>query len=248
MSTRLYSDLAGWWHLLSPPIEYAEEAAFYAQTLRDYSQSSPETLLELGSGGGNNAYHLKAQFEVTLVDVSEPMLAESRRINPGLEHLVGDVRAVRLDRTFDVVFVHDALAYMLTREDLRRAMGTAYIHCRPGGVALFAPDHVTENFAEGTDCGGSDLENRGIRFLEWTSDPDPDDELITVDYAYLLKDGPGSVEVVYDRHVEGLFSRETWLALLTEVGVYPNVVPFHHTEYAGGLEVFACVRSSGVQS
>jgi hypothetical protein len=39
-----------------------------------------------------------------------------------------------------------------------------------------------------------------------------------VDYALLLRDTDGSVEVRHDRHVEGLFTRETWLALLSDVG------------------------------
>ena len=44
------------------------------------------------------------------------------------------------------LLVHDAVCYMTTPEDLRRAMETAFIHCRPGGVALFCPDYVAETF------------------------------------------------------------------------------------------------------
>jgi hypothetical protein len=40
------------------------------------------------------------------------------------------------------VFVHDAVAYMTTERELRAAIETAFVHCRPGGAALFAPDHV----------------------------------------------------------------------------------------------------------
>ena len=32
-----------------------------------------------------------------------------------------------------------AIDYMTTAEDLARAVTTAFVHCRPGGVALFAP-------------------------------------------------------------------------------------------------------------
>ena len=38
------------------------------------------TLLELGSGGGNNASHLKARFECTLTDLSPDVLALRRSI------------------------------------------------------------------------------------------------------------------------------------------------------------------------
>ena len=69
----------------------------------------PGTLLELGSGGGNNASHLKARFNCTLTDISPDMLALSRTLNPECEHLEGDMRTLRLGRTFDVVFIHDAI-------------------------------------------------------------------------------------------------------------------------------------------
>ena len=80
---------------------------------------------------------------------------------------------------------------------------TAFVHCQPGGAALFAPDHVRENFQASTDHGGHDDGRRGLRYLEWTWDPDPSDSTYLVDYAYLLRDGDGSVQVEWDRHIEG---------------------------------------------
>ena len=84
---------------------------------------------------------------------------------------------------------------------------TAFIHCRPGGVALIAPDHVRENFRPSTDHGGHDGGNRSLRYLEWTWDPDPDDSTYLVDYAYLLRSPDGTTRAEHDQHVEGLFSR-----------------------------------------
>ena len=103
-------------------------------------------MLELGSGGGNNAFHLKKEFELTLVDLSADMLAVSKALNPECEHVQGDMRSVRLGRTFDAVFVHDAIEYMTTEDDLRQAVQTVYAHCRPGGVAVLVPDDIAENF------------------------------------------------------------------------------------------------------
>ena len=103
---------------------------------------------------------MKAHFRPTLVDASPGMLAVSRALNPECEHLEGDMRTVRLGRTFDRVFVHDAITYMTTEADLRAVLETAYVHCRPGGAALFAPDHLKENFAPSTDCGGHDADGR----------------------------------------------------------------------------------------
>jgi SAM-dependent methyltransferase len=240
---RLYSDLAPWFHLLTHPSDYAEEADHIVRVLEATVDGRAETLLELGSGGGNNASHLKAHFELTLVDLSDGMLEVSRELNPECEHVQGDMRTVRLGRVFDAVFVHDAVAYMTSEEDLRKVMDTAFAHCRPGGAALFAPDHLRENFRTGTDWGGHDGDGRAARFLEWTWDPDALDTTYTVDYAYLLREADGSVRVVHDRHVEGLFPGATWLRLLDETGFEARAVPVEHSELEpGSYEVLVATR------
>jgi trans-aconitate methyltransferase len=137
---RLYREFASWWPIFSAPEDYAGEAAEYRKLLPDAADGEVRTMLELGSGGGNNASHLKRAFELTLVDRSPEMLAVSRRLNPECEHIEADMRTVRLGRTFDAVFVHDAVAYITDLADLAMVAETAYVHCRPGGAALFVPD------------------------------------------------------------------------------------------------------------
>jgi trans-aconitate methyltransferase len=240
---KLYHEFAEWWPLLSAPEEYTEEAALYQRALIESAKRPLTCLLELGSGGGSNASHFKARFKMTLVDPSAGMLAVSRRLNPDCEHVQGDMRTVRLGRRFDAVFVHDAVVYMTTESDLKAAIETAFVHCEPGGVALFAPDHVRENFHPSTDHGGHDSDQRGLRYLEWTSDPDPGDSTYLVDYAYLLKERDGSVRVEHDRHVEGLFARTEWLKWLSEAGFEPHVVPVEHSELEPNqYEMFVAAR------
>ena len=228
-----YTDLAPYWPLVSAPEEYAEEAAFAAALLRTGVPSAPDTsggddpaeapqrqtVLELGSGGGNNAAHLKHAFAMTLVDLSPQMLAVSQRLNPECEHLEGDMRTLRLGRTFDAVFVHDAIEYMTTEDELRQAVATVFAHCRPGGVAVLVPDHIAENYEPGTDHGGTDgVDGRGLRYLAWSHPAEPGTTTATTDYAFLVRAADGSVNVAHDTHVLGLFSRETWLRVLTEAG------------------------------
>ena len=106
---RLYEEFTEWWSLLSPPEEYAEEAELYRRLLTEALETPPREVLELGSGGGSNASHMKAAFRMVLVDRSPGMLASSRALNPECEHIQGDMRTVRLGRQFDAVFVHDAV-------------------------------------------------------------------------------------------------------------------------------------------
>jgi hypothetical protein len=114
VSLKLYTELAMWWPLLSPPDDYLDEANFFHQVLVAAGLPPASTLLELGcGGGGNNAVHLKAHLaRVTLTNLSSHMLAVSRALNPDCEHLVRDMRTLRLGRAFDVVFIHDAIDYM----------------------------------------------------------------------------------------------------------------------------------------
>ena len=243
MPHKLYHSLAAWWPLLSPPEDYAEEAAFYTDLLLAAGDAPAATLLELGSGGGHNASFMKATFTPTLVDLSAAMLAHSRQLNPDCEHLQGDMRTLRLGRRFDRVFIHDAIAYMTTTSDLRHALQTAFVHCRPGGGALFAPDYVRDNFRPGSDAGGRDEDSgRGMRYLEWVHDPDPADTVYTVDYAYLMRETDGTVQVAHDRHQGGLFPRATWLELLAEAGFEAGVRPFEPSEVDTEHEVFVCRR------
>lgn len=214
---RLYHDLASWFPILTSPEDYKEEAEFYRKTIVSACRNRPLTLLELGSGGGNNASHLKAHFSMTLVELSPDMIKVSELLNPECEHIQGDMRDIRLGRLFDAVFIHDAVTHMTTENDLRSAIETAYLHCKPGGAALFCPDYVKENFKPGTKTGGHDVGERSLRYLLWEWDPNPSDNTYITDFAYLIREGD-EVRCEYDRMIMGLFSRELWSRLITEVG------------------------------
>jgi SAM-dependent methyltransferase len=215
---RLYGELAGWWPVISPPGEYAADAAAVE---REFSAAGVpvRTLLDLGSGGGHIALHLRQHRSVTLIDMSADMLAVSRQLNPGCEHLQGDMRTIRLGREFDAVLVHDAVDYVISQADLALVAGTAFAHCRPEGIAVFAPDHTAETFRPGTGAGGGhDGTGRQASFTERTTDPDPGDDWILAEYEFTLRGPDGTVTVVPEAHRLGSFRRATWLALLTDAG------------------------------
>lgn len=217
---RFYDLLADWWPLFSPPEDYAEEAVDLIARIGPLAPASHATLLELGSGGGSLASHLKGRFALTLTDRSPGMLAVNRALNPECEHVLGDMRDVRLGRTFDVVLVHDAICYATDAGQVLATLRTAAVHCTPDGVVAVLPDFVRETFAPGTEAGGKDgSDGRGFRYLAWSWDPDPADDTYLVDYAFLLRDPDGRVRAEHDRHVEGLFARARWLEWFGEAGL-----------------------------
>lgn len=221
---KIYNEFADWFHLLTHPDDYVSEAADYVRMIQEACPGA-RTLLELGSGGGNNAFHMKRAFTCTLTDLSPRMVQLSQSINPECEHIVGDMRTLHLERLFDAVFVHDAVEYMTTVADLSQAAATAFVHTRPGGVALFLPDGTKETFCESVDDGGHDgPDGRALRYLAWTIDPDPSDDRYEVHFACLLRNGP-TVQAIHDRHEHALFTRQQWLEVLTTAGFVVSTPP-----------------------
>jgi SAM-dependent methyltransferase len=217
MTHRLYSDLAAWWPLFAPAGYYEEQARYVAATLEEMCPAKPR-VLELGSGGGSMAFHLRQHADLTLVEPQDAMLDVCRRLNPGADHVKGDMRSVRLNRLFDAVIIHDAINYMTRVNDLIAALTTARAHLRSGGLAMIFPDDTEETFAPSTHTGGQDDPDagRGLRYLSWTHPVI--DSRYTVDFAVVLRSADGSVELVHDRHTFGVFSHATWREAFRQAG------------------------------
>lgn len=224
----LYSSLAKWWPLVSDPKHYEEEAALYLDILAANCKPLSK-VLELGSGGGNNASHLKKHFSMTLVDLYPEMIEVSRKLNPECVHIVGDMRKIQLEQEFDAVFVHDAINYMANEEELFKTILNCANHCRSGGVVLIVPDFFKESFKSTTSHGGGDSNGSGVRYLDWIYDPDPDDSSYTSSMVYIVRDGKNPVIVESDNHVCGLFSRENWIKFFKKAGLEPKIISIPHS-------------------
>ena len=237
----LYTTLAPWFHLLTAPEDYELDARHALDVLTETIGEPLRTILELGSGGGNTASHMKSHATLTLTDLNVQMLELSRAINPEVEHEQGDMRTLRLDgRTFDAMFVHDAVSYLLTEQDLRATFGTAFAHLRPGGAAIFEPDITREAYADATHHDShDDADGRRLRYLQWRTDPDPSDTWYVDEFAILLHEADGTTRVAHETHRLGMFPRTTWFELLADVG-FDDVlaVPSPYADEGVGAESF----------
>ncbi len=232
---KLYDELADWWPIFSAPADYEEEAGIYADAVALHARREVHHVLELGSGGGNNASFIKERFDMTLCDLSPGMLAVSRKLNPELDHVQGDMRTVRLGRRFDAVLIHDAIMYMTTEDDLAAAIRTAAEHLEPDGMALFVPDDTAESYVPETEHGGHDGDGRSIRFLQWGAPANG--TVCTSTFVYVLREGDREW-VDSEQHTWGLFPKATWLRLITDAGLEPQVLPYPHSEFERAHELF----------
>ena len=223
---RLYNDLAHLWPLLDPPEDYAQEASFWRQALREKLGPGRHEVLELGVGGGHLLSHLTADVQATAVDISATMLAHSKRLNPGVEHHLGDMRSVRLGRLFKAVLIHDAISYMLTEDDLRAAFATAKAHLRPGGTLITVPDWYRETFhGTSVDHRTRTVGGKEFTYVQYVTDVDPTDSTVETVFIYMVKEN-GRLKVETDRHVTGIFPLATWQDLLSQAGFDVEAKPY----------------------
>ena len=242
---RLYGDLVWVWPIMSPPEDYVEEGRKLSELIKERSQTGAKTLLHLGCGGGHNDHTLKEYFEVTGIDISQAMLELARRLNPEVEYHQGDMRSVRLNKTFDAVAGLDSLAYMTSQEELRGVFETAYIHLKPGGVFLALPEFTRERYQQNwTHSSSHSSGDTSVTYMENYYDPDPGGTVIEATFVYLIRRG-GELEIETDHHLCGIFSIETWERLLTETGFEVERTQLKLTNDRGEKEdypLFVCIK------
>lgn len=213
-----YNELAWTEEFLADPAEYEYEAGFYVDLIKGTARGDPpRTLLHLGSGAGMHDRVFKRHFTVTGVDLSPGMLEKARAKNPDVKYLDGDMRSIRLGQKFDAVAIPDSTDYLVTRDDLHRAVNTAAEHLKAGGVLLVTakPKETFQNnnFAYTGEKNGLHLtllENNYINPYR----PDTYEAV----FVYLVRQ-QGELTIHTDHHVLGLFPKKTWEQVFLDAGL-----------------------------
>ena len=222
-TVHLYNDLAWLWPLWGDPTTtYADWCNRITECIHQYARRDAHTLLNMGCGGGKNAFNLKRNFEVTGVDISPAMLDLAKKLNPECRFILGDIRDCSLDLDFDAILVDDAISYMTSRADLISVFQNAYRHLRTGGVMLVEPDYMKETFQQNqTQVSYAESKfkptNVDVVFIENNYDPDPGDCTFEATIIYLIREN-GKLRMEKDISEFGLFTRSEWKTILCDIG------------------------------
>jgi SAM-dependent methyltransferase len=105
---------------------------------RRYMPAAPTSALDIGCGTARNLDALaETVAECWGVDLLDTNVAYARATRPRLHVVRGDMRTVRLGRTFDVVTSFgNALSYALTDDDVARTMDTYAAHAHDGTLLI----------------------------------------------------------------------------------------------------------------
>jgi SAM-dependent methyltransferase len=221
--------------------DYPGEAE-YVNGLIGKHHPGAKSILDLGCGTGRHDLLLAdLGYDVTGVDRSEEMLAVA---NSHLSSLIsqrgfahpsslishpplisfhqGDIRSIRLNRTFDVVIsLFHVVSYLTTNEDLAAAFATARVHLKPGGICIF-------------DCwyGPAVLTDRPVVRVKRLEDEEiavtrivepvmyPDENLVELKYHIFARmKQSGSVEEIRESHRMRYLFRPEMELLLRKTGM-----------------------------
>lgn len=140
----LFKDYASYYDLLYKDKDYQKEAN-YVISLIGSSLPTAESILNLGCGTGKHDYIFAEKgYNVTGIDLSKEMVEmarkgiESLELKGDLEFFEGDIRSLRLPKKYDVVLsLFHVVSYQTSNQDLLKALETAFLHLKPGGIFIF---------------------------------------------------------------------------------------------------------------
>ena len=203
-----YNELAWTDDWLVSPAEYEDEVKVYVDLIKHIAAEPPRTLLHLGSGSGSYDQIFKRHFTVTGVDLSLGMLHKARAAHPEIEYIEGDMRTLRLNRQFDVVVIPDSIDYMVSQDDLRKAIQTAVEHLKTGGVLLVV-GKTEATFKNNNFAYTGEKDGVHVTLLEnnYASPFRPNTYEAT--FVFLIRQ-QGELTIHTDHQVLGLFSQATW--------------------------------------
>ncbi len=215
---RLYNDLAWIWPIWEDVEEYRQESELFVDLIKKNAESEVSTILDIGCGGGKNAFHLKKHFNVTGVDISDAMLSHARKLNPECEFVLDDMRSFDLGRQFDSIYINDSINYMTTRDDLRAVFRNACKHLDPNGVMICFAEATKESFIQNkTHLHTIKGRSREITIIENYYSYNPNDETKELTLVFLIRRN-GELEIEYDFHIGGLFPLDFWRQSLRGAG------------------------------
>jgi len=212
-----YNDLAWTEDWLANPAEYEDEVMAYVDLIKRTAAEPPSILLHLGSGAGGHDRIFKRHFTVTGVDLSLGMLNKARAAHPDIEYIEGDMRTLRLNRQFDAVVIPDSIDYMASLDDLRRAIQTAVMHLKTGGVLLVVAK-TEETFQNNNFAYTGEKDGIHVTLLENNYINPFRPNTYEATFVYLIRQ-QGELTIRTDHQVLGLFSQATWDKVFNNAGI-----------------------------
>lgn len=219
---KAYSGLACVYDYLLCGVDYGAWADYLEEIFVRFRIQPCRDILDLACGTGSSTFPwAKRGYRVHGVDISEEMLAiarqRARESDPAVTFCRQDMRSLQLPFQTDVIVLYqDGLNYLLTAEDLKKALRSIRTVLRPGGFFIFNLNLVEKLPASETPEVAW-LEDEEITLI-WESSLDPAQKIWSIKLTAFLLREKGLYERIQEEHKERSYSREELEPLLFQTG------------------------------
>jgi ubiquinone/menaquinone biosynthesis C-methylase UbiE len=203
MSADAFTQVAPYYDALMASVPYSMWADYVVEIFQHLGVK-PRRILDLATGTGSVAIELAERgYEVTGVDLSEPMLEQARRKAHGadldLRFLQADAAELRFPpASFDAaVSLYDSLNYILEPERLQRAFDGMAAALAPGGAFIFDLNTIY-SFEREMFTQQSLAPAREVRYI-WRSKFDAATRIARIDMEFWTADGNHFRELHFQR-------------------------------------------------
>jgi SAM-dependent methyltransferase len=216
-----WTKLARYYDKIHQRRNYEKDVDFLEKIFRKHGLKVRDILDVACGTGAHAALLVKRGYNVVGVDLNEEMLNIARRKVKNVAFVKGDMRRLKLDRTFDtVICMFNSIAYNQTLSELRKTLSGFREHLKPRGIVVFDTAFLRENFVHG---------NRGVTGYD-------DDELTIarfsfsgksgkkgrLTFSYLIREG-NDFNYKRDVHEFGLFSLSEIIRAMRKAGFTAEV-------------------------
>ena len=212
----MFTDSARIYDLIYSWKDYPAETRRVHSLIQQHA-SGARTLLDVACGTGKHLEELARTYEAEGLDLDRGLLEIAAQRNPGVPLHEGDMTDFDLGKHFDAVTcLFSSVGYVLSLDNLDRALAAMARHLNPRGVLLlepwFSPDEWIDGRPHAVVVDEPDL--KIVRMNVSTSE----DKLSVLHFHYLMADTEG-VAHFEERHCLGLFTHEEYLRAFAEAGL-----------------------------
>jgi ubiquinone/menaquinone biosynthesis C-methylase UbiE len=187
-------------------VDYETEVKTLTKLLAEHCMAKPTNILDIACGTGNHALILSQRgYDVTGLDLSEEMINVAKRktakANLDIDFVVQDMRNIHLDRKYDcAICMFTAFPYLLTYDDIKKALTSVKKHLVKGGVFLFDFVNISGLKPMPYKSWTKVQDQRGTFYRLHENRFDPKTSVLEFPFQYILIAPDGSTETFEEVH------------------------------------------------
>lgn len=197
--------------------DYEREVGHVHELIEQHKRSKGNTLLDVACGTGGHLQYLQAYYSVEGLDLSADMLAIARERFPGVSFYEASMLDFELGRQYDVITcLFSSIGYVVTTENMRKAVQQMVKHLLPGGVLVIEPYFHPETYRPG-NLSATFVNEPEMKIARMAVHEECDG--VSVMNMHFLVATPGRIEHFTELHRMGLFRHADYAAALQDAGV-----------------------------